>query len=49
MALGDHLVAMPKTKEETVFLNIPYDPQFTRLYFAYIASISAVGLLLRAT
>jgi hypothetical protein len=49
MALGKHLVAMPRTKEETVFLNIPYDPQFTRLYFAYIASVSAVGLLPRAT
>jgi hypothetical protein len=39
---------MPKAKE-AVFLNIPYDPQFTRLYLAYITATSAVGLLPRAT
>lgn len=40
---------MPKIKEDSVFLNIPYDPQFTRLYVAYIASVSAVGLVPQAT
>lgn len=39
---------MPKTKE-AVFLNIPYDPQFTRLYLAYIVALSAIGFLPRAT
>jgi hypothetical protein len=34
---------------EAVFLNIPYDPQFTRVYVAYIAALSAVGFLPRAT
>jgi hypothetical protein len=40
---------MPKTKQESVFLNIPYDPSFIRLYFAYITALSAMGLLPRAT
>src|ERR1700722_2549938 len=35
---------MSKVKEE-VFLNIPYDPRFTRLYLAYITALSAVGLV----
>ncbi len=39
---------MPKVKEE-VFLNIPYDPQFSRLYSAYIAGLSAMSLVPRAT
>jgi hypothetical protein len=39
---------MPKTKE-AVFLNIPYDPQFTRLYLAYITALSAMSFLPRAT
>ncbi len=39
---------MPKTKE-SVFLNIPYDPQFTRLFLAYITALSAISLLPRAT
>ena len=39
---------MPKT-EESVFLNIPYDPQFTRLYLAYITALSALSLVPRAT
>jgi hypothetical protein len=34
---------------ESVFLNIPYDPQFTRLYFAYIAALSALGFVPKAT
>ncbi len=32
-----------------VFLNIPYDNKFQRLYLAYIAGISAFGLVPRAT
>ncbi len=39
---------MPKVKEQ-VFLNIPYDPQFSRLYVAYIAGLSAMGFVPRAT
>ncbi|MFZ0956496.1 MAG: hypothetical protein WAN60_09145 [Candidatus Sulfotelmatobacter sp.] len=39
---------MPKI-QEAVFLNIPYDAQFTRLYLAYITSLSAIGFLPRAT
>jgi hypothetical protein len=45
---GDHSVALPKTKE-AVFLNIPYDPQFARLYLAYITALSAMGFLPQAT
>lgn len=32
-----------------VFLNIPYDKKFENLFLAYIAGISAFGLVLRAT
>lgn len=32
-----------------VFLNIPYDAQFENLFLAYIAGISAFGLVPRAT
>lgn len=39
---------MPKAKE-AVFLNIPYDPSFARLYLAYITALSAVSFLPRAT
>jgi hypothetical protein len=39
---------MPQTKE-AVFLNIPHDPQFTRLYLAYITALSAISFLPRAT
>ena len=39
-------MAKPK---ESVFLNIPYDPQFTRLYLAYIAALSALGFVPKAT
>jgi len=31
-----------------VFLNIPYDPAFERLYIAYIAGLSAFGLVARS-
>jgi hypothetical protein len=32
-----------------VFLNIPYDEKFEKLYLAYIAGVSAFGLIPRAT
>ena len=42
---------MPKRKESRarVFLNIPYDPKFERLFLAYIAGISAYGMFPHAT
>jgi hypothetical protein len=41
---------MPKRKPAAdVFLNVPYDSQFHKLYFAYIAGVSAFGLVPRAT
>lgn len=36
----------PRTE---VFLNIPYDKKFERLFLAYIAGISAFGMVPRAT
>jgi hypothetical protein len=39
---------MPKIKE-AVFLNIPYDPRFIRLYIAYITALSAMGFVPTAT
>jgi hypothetical protein len=42
------ILSPPKT-EEAVLLNIPYDPQFTRLYLAYITALSAISFLLKAT
>jgi hypothetical protein len=36
-------------KRESVFLNIPYDAAFERLYLAYIAGISAFRMLPRTT
>ena len=39
---------MPKRPAE-VFLNIPYDTKFDRLFRAYICGISAFGLVPRAT
>jgi len=32
-----------------VFLNVPYDSAFEKLYLAYIAGLSAFGLIPRAT
>jgi hypothetical protein len=40
---------MLKTKKQAVFLNIPYDSPFSRLYLAYIAALSAMSLVPRAT
>ena len=39
-----------RTKPRTeVFLNIPYDKKFERLFIAYFAGVSAFGLVPRAT
>lgn len=35
--------------KNAVFLNIPYDPPFSPLFLAYVAGISAFGLVPRAT
>jgi hypothetical protein len=42
-------VAKPRKAPARVFLNIPYDPKFERLFLAYISAISAFGLVQRAT
>jgi len=34
---------------KSVFLNIPYDPHFTRQYLAYITAVSALSLVPEAT
>ena len=41
--------AKEKKSRAEVFLNIPYDKQFERLFLAYIAGISAIGMVPRAT
>ena len=38
-----------QNKPASVFLNIPYDKRFQNLYLAYIAGISAFGMVPRAT
>jgi hypothetical protein len=40
---------MPTPKQQRVFLNIPYDERFERIYLAYITALSAMGFLPRAT
>jgi hypothetical protein len=40
---------MPRDSRDSSFLNIPYDPQYTNLYFAFIAGSCAFGLEPRAT
>lgn len=39
----------PESQDKTVFLNIPYDGQFGRLYLAYISGLIHIGLTPRAT
>jgi hypothetical protein len=39
----------PERFANTVFLNIPYDDQFKRLYIAYISGLIHLGLTPRAT
>ncbi len=41
--------ALPSRGSLSVFLNIPYDARFENLYLAYIAGITAFGLVPRAT
>jgi hypothetical protein len=38
-----------KRPERSVFLNVPYDSAFENLYLAYIAGLSAFGLIPHAT
>jgi hypothetical protein len=40
---------MPKAEQQRVFLNIPYDKRFERLYLAYITALSALSFLPQAT
>ncbi len=35
--------------EDSVFLNVPYDAEFARLFLGYIAGVSAFGMLPRTT
>lgn len=42
-------MAKPKKRRDEAFLNIPYDNKFEKLFIAYIAGISAFGLVPRAT
>lgn len=42
-------MAKRKRPRTEVFLNIPYDKKFERLFLAYIAGISAYGMVPRAT
>jgi hypothetical protein len=41
--------AKPRVDRDSVFLNIPYDPSFEKLFLAYIAATSAFGFTPRAT
>ena len=43
------LVAKRRKPIDKVFLNVPYDPRYERLFLAFIAGVSAFGLLPRAT
>jgi len=42
-------VAIPLVQANAVFLNIPYDDRFRRLYLAYIVGLTELGLQPRAT
>ena len=42
-------ISVPKTDPDSVFLNIPYDRRFSRLYLAYIAGLIELGLTPKAT
>jgi hypothetical protein len=43
------LRARSSTAPSEVFLNLPYDAAFERLYLAYIVGVSALGMVPRAT
>ena len=40
---------IPAVQQNAAFLNIPYDARFSRLYLAYIAGLTELGLEPRAT
>ena len=40
---------IPAVQQNAVFLNIPYDARFSRLYLAYIVGLTELGLEPRAT
>ena len=42
-------MAIPLVQANAVFLNIPYDDRFRRLYLAYIVGLTELGLQPRAT
>ncbi|MGA9896888.1 MAG: hypothetical protein WBQ09_02230, partial [Terriglobales bacterium] len=42
-------MARLRVEQDAVFLNIPYDPQFERLYLAYIVGLTVLGFVPRAT
>jgi hypothetical protein len=39
----------PRVEQDAVFLNIPYDTRFERLYLAYIVGLTVLGFAPRAT
>jgi hypothetical protein len=39
----------PRVEQDAVFLNIPYDLQFERLYLDYIVGLTVLGFVPRAT
>ena len=41
--------AEERSAKDAVFLNIPYDKQFTEMFLAYVVGIRAYGLIPRAT
>ncbi len=41
--------SVPSRARESVFLNVPYDRQFERLFLGYVASVSAFGMVPHAT
>jgi hypothetical protein len=42
-------VSKSRETADSVFLNVPYDRQFKKLFLAYISAISAFGFIPRAT
>jgi hypothetical protein len=42
-------VSIPEVRPNAVFLNIPYDERFRRLYLAYIVGLTQLGLQPHAT
>lgn len=42
-------MSIPPVQADSVFLNIPYDNRFRRLYLAYIVGLTQLGLTPRAT